>query len=104
MGPSELACELSSDEGFGLSKRWNVQIRQNVAQVLPRYGRSHGANGYAQNTGRLALPGALAIGPRCMVVSVLQHTGDRAVILGRHEQKAVGGLDIALQSERTDSA
>src|SRR5450759_3434414 len=45
----------------------------------------------------LPRPSALAIGTRGVVDCVLEHAGDRAVVFGRNEQKALGALDFVLQ-------
>lgn len=48
-------------EGFRLPKRWHVQIRKHVTQVLLRHRRADCADGDADDARGLSGPGALAI-------------------------------------------
>ena len=48
------------DEGLGLAKRWGVQVRQNVTQMLLRHG---GAGGAYRNTQYAAGLPAQALSP-----------------------------------------
>jgi hypothetical protein len=86
------------DESFGLAECRNAQEGEDVAQMLLRHGRADDAGGSAENSGRLARPDVLASGARGVVDSVLEHAGDRAVVLRRDEHEALGARDIALQS------
>ena len=56
-----------------------------------------GAPGCADDAGGLAVEGVLAVGARRPVDGILEHAGDRAVVLGRDDQHAVGGLDLAFE-------
>jgi hypothetical protein len=47
-----------------------------------------------------AVPGALTVRPRADVDRVLQHSRDRAVVLGRDEEDGVGGRDLLLECDR----
>src|SRR6185503_20304221 len=46
---------------------------------------------------RLAVPGAIAVGARGPVDGILQHPGDRVVVLGGAQQDGAGGADAALE-------
>src|SRR5205085_8368491 len=51
------------------------------------------------NGGRLAVPRVPAIGARAPVYRVLEHGGNGAVVLRRHEQQAVGRGDLRLEAD-----
>src|SRR5712672_490451 len=48
----------------------------------------------ADDSGRLLVPDALAIGPRTDIDGVLEHAGHRTVVFGRYEQHAIDGADL----------
>src|SRR5258708_30097051 len=48
----------------------------------------------ADDSSRLLVPDASAIGPRSDVDRILENTRNRAVIFGRHEQNAMDGADL----------
>ena len=89
---------LGLHEGLGLADRRHVEVGEDVAQVLLRHGGADGADRDADHAGRLAGPGALAVGTRGVVDRVLQHAGNRAVVFGRHEQHALAARISRLQA------
>jgi hypothetical protein len=59
--------------------------------------RANGANGYADDTGRLSGKRTLTIGSGGVVDCVLEHTWDRTVIFWRDEQQTLRRGDLHLQ-------
>ena len=88
---------LRMDESFGLAKRRDIQVSENVAQMLLRHGRAGGADRRAQHACGLAGPGTLAIRARGVINRVLEHTGDRTVVFSGDEQQALSRRDFGLQ-------
>ena len=90
---------LCLEEGLGLAQRRYVQIRQYIAQMLLRKGGTGGTHRNAQHTRWFAGPSALPLGARGVVNRVLENARDRSVVFGRHEQKALSGLEVVLQAK-----
>ena len=88
---------LYMDECFGLTKSQYAQKRENVAQMLLCNGRADDADRSAQNTSWLPRPGVLTMRTRSVVDRILEHAGDRAVVFGCNEQRALSALDILFQ-------
>ena len=86
----------SSEVRLGLALRGHVQEREDVPQVLLGHGRSRRAGRDAQHAGRLAGLDVLAGRPRAVVDGVLEHGGDRPVVLGDDEEERVGPRDLGL--------
>src|SRR5450830_1382738 len=64
---------LCLDERFWLTKRWYVQIRENVAQMLLCHGCTNGPDRNAQHTSRFARPNVLSIRAGGMINRILEH-------------------------------
>jgi hypothetical protein len=88
---------LCIDECSGLDKRWHVQIRKNIAQVLLRNGSSNGADRSTKDSGRFSRKGVLTIWAPCMVNCILYYRGHGAVVFRRDEQDALRSHDLCLQ-------
>src|SRR5690606_25016162 len=86
------------DVGLRLVERRHVQVGEHVAQVLLGHGPAGGADGDADDAGRLALPGALAIRSRAAVEGILQDPRNRAVVLRGEEQHAVAVAHLLLEA------
>src|SRR5262245_39109426 len=57
--------------------------------MILRPGRSDRTARRAHDRGRLSAPGTVPVRTRCPVDSVFQHTGNRIVVFGRHEQNRI---------------
>ena len=89
---------LEGDIGLAAHQE-NAQVAEHLAQMLLRERGADRARRGAGDGGELAGPGVLAPRPRAPVDGVLEHGRDRAVVLGRHEQHAVGGRDLGLEAD-----
>jgi len=75
MLPARQITILGLNEGFGLTERWHIQTRENIAQMLLCHGRAGGTWRKRQHPGGLVRPSALTIRARGVVDGVLEHAG-----------------------------
>jgi len=75
--------------GLGLLHCGDIEEYQRLSQVMIRAKSADRAGRCAHDRRRLSVPGILAVGTRSDIECVLQNSGDRAVVLGRHEQHGI---------------
>src|ERR687887_639594 len=86
------------NENFRLRERGDVEVDEHVAQVLLCHRCARRADRGAEHPGWFSGPCILTIGSRCVIDGVLEDTGDRTVVFGRHEDHALSGSNLTLQS------